>query len=334
MKTLVLALAAVCLVLAIAACGGGGAESAGPVPSVPVEAAAAPGDEPLTFELWFIGWNSGGGCCMVFSTSRTAKELGIPHAGAAFAVGPHVIEKLVEALIDGVSPAEEAYGYTSVLSHRPPGSSRLRLLGVSIENGIATLNLSSGFEIAAKSDPGVPKSNPGFGMLFSLAQIVYTVTQFPEIEGVRFAVDGWLTAVYSGRAILGDGARGGQPPGDGRELLDRPVTREDYEGAISWITIEAPMIGAEVASPIRIAGTANVETGRVIAQVVDAGGSILAEHVAIVTCGAACRGDFEIAVPFEVSERQSGEIRLRSEGPSCTTTLACSTHPIPVKLLP
>jgi hypothetical protein len=47
MKPLLLALSAACLALAVAACSGGGAESAGPVPSVPLEAepsATSPAD--------------------------------------------------------------------------------------------------------------------------------------------------------------------------------------------------------------------------------------------------------------------------------------------------
>ncbi len=61
MKPLVLALSAVCLALAVAACGGGGAKSAGPAPSLPVATApqaASPGNttgepaetEPMMFE--------------------------------------------------------------------------------------------------------------------------------------------------------------------------------------------------------------------------------------------------------------------------------------------
>jgi hypothetical protein len=41
MKPLALVLPAACLVLALAACGGSGAESAGPVPSAPVETGPA-----------------------------------------------------------------------------------------------------------------------------------------------------------------------------------------------------------------------------------------------------------------------------------------------------
>lgn len=227
MKKLVLALSAGCLALvAIAATpaflsGASGAQSAGPVPSVPVKTDA----ETPTFELWFIGDNYGP-CCTVLSVSRTAEELGIPHVGTDFAVGPHLIATLVKALFAGPSPKEAALGFMSPLpadTWLPPDT---WLLGVSIENGIVTLDLSSEF-----------KENRGSGFvglpgLFTLAHVVYTVTQFPEIEGVQFKLEGRPLHVPPGR----DPSLGPIPPGaeihEAEELLDRPVTREDYENAV------------------------------------------------------------------------------------------------------
>jgi uncharacterized protein YndB with AHSA1/START domain len=229
MKKLVLALAAAaaaCLaLLAIAATpailsSDGGAQSAGKVPSVPVKTGA----ETPTFELWFIG-GSNGACCVVRSTTRTAEELGIPHAGTDFAVGPHLIATLVEALLAGPSPKEHASGFGS------PGPADARLLGVSIENGIVTLDLSSEFS-ENRSFGGLPG-------LFQLAHVVYTVTQFPEIEGVLFKLEGRPLPVPAGT----DSAfRRGNPACDiheADELLDRPVTREDYENAVDHPTSSA-----------------------------------------------------------------------------------------------
>jgi uncharacterized protein YndB with AHSA1/START domain len=222
MKKLVLALSAACLGLfAIAATAAilddaSGAQSAGAVPSVPVETDA----ETPTFELWFMG-GSGGACCMVRSTTRTAEELGIPHVGTDFAVGPHLIATLVKALLAGPSPKEAALGFGGDVA-----GADSRLLGVSIENGIVTLDLSSEF-----------RGNEGSGFvglpaLFALGSVVYTVTQFPEIEGVRFKLEGRPLQVPPGR----DPSLGGILPGcaipEADELLDRPVTREDYKNAV------------------------------------------------------------------------------------------------------
>jgi uncharacterized protein YndB with AHSA1/START domain len=225
MKKVMLALSAACLALvAIAATtsilgGADGAQSAGPAPSVAVEAVSA---GMPTFELWFIG-GSGPACCLVRSTTRTAEELGIPHVGSDFAVGPHLIATLVKALLAGPSPKEAALGFGRPI---PIPGADSRLLGVSIENGIVTLDLSSEFrENRGSGFVGLP-------WLFQLAHVVYTVTQFPEIEGVQFKIEGRPLQVPPGR----DPSLGGILPGcaipEAEELLDRPVTREDYENAV------------------------------------------------------------------------------------------------------
>jgi uncharacterized protein YndB with AHSA1/START domain len=221
MKKLVFAVAVACLALvAIAATpailgADGGAQSAGKVPSVPVKTDA----ETPTFELWFIK-STRGACCLVRSTTRTAEELGIPHVGADFAVGPHLIATLVEAWLAGPSPKEAALGFSGDFA-----GADSRLLGVSIENGIVTLDLSSEF-----------RGNSGFvGLpaLFALGSVVNTVTQFPEIEGVLFKLEGRPLPVPAGsdhslRPVL----HGCDLP-EADELLDRPVTREDYENAVN-----------------------------------------------------------------------------------------------------
>jgi hypothetical protein len=204
MKKVVLAFSVACLALvAIAATtsilsGAGGAQSAGPAPSVPVEAVSA---QTPTFELWFI-YGSHGACCTVRSTTRTAEELGIPHVGTDFAVGPHVIATLVEALLAGPSPKEAALGFGGDFA-----GADSRLLGVSIENGIVTLDLSSEF-----------RSNRGSGFvglpaLFQLTDVVYTVTQFPEIEGVLFKLEGRPLPVPAGTdsALRGSSSTGRLP---------------------------------------------------------------------------------------------------------------------------
>ena len=226
MKTLVLALTSVCLVLALAACGGdSGAQSAGPAPSVPGRTAAG----MPTFELWFIH-GTHGSCCSVRSTTRTAEELGIPHVGADFAVGPHLIATLVEAVLVGPSPEEAALGFGSP---HPPDS---RLLGISIENGIVTLDLSSEFRHNRGS------SFVGLGGLHTLGSVVYTVTQFPEIEGVLFKLEGRPLPVPPGRDRSLEGILPGCDIHEADDLLDRPVTREDYENAVkqaSWEVLKS-----------------------------------------------------------------------------------------------
>jgi germination protein M len=143
----------------------------------------------------------------VFPTWRTAEELDLPPD--ARSQDPSAVEFVLEALIAGPSPEETANHFGSVID---PGT---RLLGVSIEQGIATVDIAS--ELASAAGGFSYQSGGGLVPLHRLSELVFTVTQFPAVRGVRFELDGRPVRVRSGKK-LGLGA-----------VLDRPVTRDDYE---------------------------------------------------------------------------------------------------------
>lgn len=220
-KALVRTLAAVALTLAVAGCGGG-AKSAGPVPTVTTDsgpetasaAAAAPptGSGPYVpyvvrqplFQLWFIGAGGPGPLQYVW---RTAEELDIPYTldevGLRPALGvPRMLELLVEGLRAGPSDDERAGGFED-------GPWDVRLLGISLDPlGVATVNLDA--------DPALWRYVRPYGV----AMIVFTLSQFPEVEGVKFEHDGRPVRVPVWVEF---------DPGD---LVDRPVTPADYVGAL------------------------------------------------------------------------------------------------------
>ena len=77
-----------------------------------------------------------------------------------------------------------------------------RLIDLELESGVATVDLSSEFERGAE----------GTLLALRVAQVVYTLTEVPEVLAVVFFVEGNHAPVLTG---------------DGR-LLERPVTRRDY----------------------------------------------------------------------------------------------------------
>jgi spore germination protein GerM len=85
----------------------------------------------------------------------------------------------IDQLLIGVTPAEAAAGLTSAFSSFT--ASQLR--GATIEEGVATLDFTSGFETT---------NNFSTTNLASvvLSQIDATVFQFEEIDGLEFEVDG------------------------------------------------------------------------------------------------------------------------------------------------
>jgi len=94
----------------------------------------------------------------------------------------------MKALLAGPSPAELAAGLrTSV----PAGT---KLLGISIKKGVATVDLTSQYQSGGGS----------LSMKARLAQVVYTLTQFPTVSAVR-AADFACASVALFRWLKNDG---------------------------------------------------------------------------------------------------------------------------------
>lgn len=81
----------------------------------------------------------------------------------------------LKALLSGPSPNEIKTGCKSYI---PPES---QLLGVSVKNGVATLNFSEDFQF---NPDGPDAAN------IQLMQIVYTATSFPTVNSVQFLIEG------------------------------------------------------------------------------------------------------------------------------------------------
>lgn len=281
---------------AVASCGAGsGAEAVGDVPSAPASPGAsgeapttsnpdAPietvGEEDLvTLEVWYT----------------KGESLHLTHV----TVGPTrgVGAAALDALLGG--PREQGVG-TAI----PAGT---RLLGLVIDEGIATVDLTSEFESGGGS----------LSMTIRLAQVVFTLTQFPTVEGIRFELDGRRVDVFSGEGIV----------------LDHPVTRKDYEELVPVIVVETPRPGDEVSSPVTVSGTANVFEANVTVLILDAAGNEIAHTFTTATCGTGCRGDFSVDVEYDVDSAQQGTIVVQDDDAAGTGTPPHQVH-IPVLLAP
>ena len=82
-------------------------------------------------------------------------------------------------LLLGVSPDESAAGFRSSFSSYTAG----QLRGATVERGIATLDLTSGFESTNNYSTSVLSA-------FVMGQIESTVFNFPEVQGIEFKIDG------------------------------------------------------------------------------------------------------------------------------------------------
>jgi hypothetical protein len=196
------------------------AGGAAPSASVNVRQPAQPlasGPPPDGFEVWFVRGYPGGGCCSVFPSRRKAEELEIPpelYDTIDWAKPDALLlEALIAALIAGPSPDEVAAANWGSVLH--PGT---RPLGISVDNGIVTIDIASDVDASA-----LGSSHDEYGMfatydwfnyedgggllpLHRLSQLVFTVTQFPSVEGVKFKLDGQPVEVRIGDPIGGDRA--------------------------------------------------------------------------------------------------------------------------------
>jgi hypothetical protein len=271
----VLAAAASLGVLA-ASCGADEPQSAGPVPSgtgagnagtstggtdtTPADTGEEPAtteERTVTVQAWFArpeleGRSDGDPKLFVVHRTIPATE-GI---GAA----------AVNELLAGPESIESAADVSTAV---PDGT---RLLGLNIANGLATVDLSSEFESGGGS----------LSMQTRLAQVVYTLTQFPTVKRVQFQLDGEPVRVFSGEGIV----------------LDKPVTRADYEELMPAILVATPAIGEEIARSVEVAGNANVFEANVTVLVETASGKELARDFTTATCGTGCRGDYSLTLSF------------------------------------
>lgn len=190
---------------------------------------------------------------------------------------PAVGTAAMNALLAGPTTVES--GERVVTSAVPDGS---RLLGLTIEDGIATVDLSSEFE-----------SGGGSASVFTrLGQVVFTLTQFPTVESVLFEIEGRPVTVFSSEGIV----------------LDGPVGRADYEDLLPAIFVDRPAYGASLGNPARVTGSANVFEATFIVTLLDGAGTTIAESQAMATCGTGCRGTFDVTLPYSIPEAAWGSL--------------------------
>lgn len=197
-------------------------------------------------------------------------------AGQAVAEGPFIAtahrlvaksraaaSSALRALLAGPLAREQGIGMRSALPH---GSA---LRGIAIDDGIATVDLSlPGGAVGRRT------------ALARLAQVVYTLTQFPTVQGVRFELDGRAVDSYGGVDA------------------SAPLDRADFEAVTPPIFVESPAPFDSVTAPLRVTGTADVFEATFSARLVTGTGAGLARKTVTASSGSGTRGNFSFGVSF------------------------------------
>ena len=306
MKVVIGALAvivAALLGIVAASCAAGrGAESAGPVPT------AAPGGDVAGTSAGTTGVvNQGGTSTSSGTATRVSYEVWFTRGESLFVVRrdepstPRIGTAAMESLLAGPTPREQA---ATVGSQIPADT---QFLGLNVADGIATVDLTSEFESGGGSA----------SMNMRIAQVVYTLTQFPTVKGVLFELDGQRVDVLGGEGVI----------------VDQPVTRKNYRDLLPAILVANPQIGTRVSNPVLVEGTANVFEANVTVEVVDESGNVVGSTFTTASCGTGCRGTFSVRVPYEVTSATRGLIIVHDDDAAGTGTPPHEVR-IPVVLTP
>ena len=194
-----------------------------------------------------------------------------------------VASAAMRALLEGPTAPEMATSpavYTAI----PDGTT---LLGITITDGVATVNLSKEFESGGGSE----------SMLQRLGQVVYTLTQFSTVDGVRFELDGTPTTTFGGEGVT-------FPP-DGR-----PIVREDFRDQLPAIFVDRPAWGASLGNPGTVGGLATVFEATFRMELRDATGTRLVDRQVMASCGTGCWGTFRTSLSYTVDSAQWGTLRV------------------------
>jgi hypothetical protein len=188
-----------------------------------------------------------------------------------------VARAAVEQLLAGPTTGE-LDGIPSITTTVPTGA---RLLGLTVSEGIAIVDLSGEFD-ATDDDAAVAQR---------IAQVVFTLSRFPTIHEVLFRQDGIDIEV---------------PTGDG-QLVSRPVAIGDYLEFAAAIHIEEPAYAGKGSNPLHVTGFGAVFEATFSYALTDDDGLIISEGFAMTNNGTGW-GGFDFTIEYEVDREQVGAL--------------------------
>jgi hypothetical protein len=249
------------LAAALAACGGGGEPSspATATATAPVSATSSPSPSPSPTPTGSPVGTTKLSVYFLRGEKLGVAERRVPQTKAVAAAA-------VRELCAGPSAAERAAGLGTAV---PAGTA---FGGVSISDGVALVDLSSAFENGGGS----------LSMTARVAQVVYTLTQFPGIKAVAFSLDGAPISTLGGEGVD----------------VAPPQQRADWVDFEPPIFVEIPGVGAALSSPFVLRGTASVYEGSFLAELRDDSGRRIVRAIVQASQGAPERGDFRKTVAF------------------------------------
>lgn len=222
---------------------------------------------------------------------------------------PQDISIFQAALIElsrGPFPSEQAVGLSTTFRN---GTDLLSGVDLDPATGVATVDYSANFLL----DITERDANPALTFARA-AQVVFTLTRFPEIQGVVITVEQQPFA----------------PLNETGEPIEGALDRSHVELLSPAILLESPTPWESVKSPLIVTGTSNTFEASLIYRLTGEDDEVLAEGPGMATSGTGTRGTFELEIPYTVDADGRGTLMLYES--SAVDGSEINTVAIPVQL--
>lgn len=210
------------------------------------------------------------------------------------AVGGAAVRALLQGPNEGELRASPAL-FTSI-----PGSTQL--LGLTIDAGVATVNLSKEFDTEHEAQSDRQR----------LAQVTFTLTQFASVTGVRFEIEGAPVTTFGTEGLS----------------LAQPVTRTSFPGQLPAIFVDRPAWGGVLGNPARLVGLADVFEAQFHFRILDAAGHSIADGSIKASCGTGCLGTFDATIPYTVSAAAWGTLQMYELSAANSSVVNLTEYPV------
>lgn len=211
-----------------------------------------------------------------------------------------VARAAITELIAGPT-ADERATTPAISGGLPDGT---ELLGLTIRDGTATIDFSE----------EVDDIGGTFGELSVLAQIVFTLTQFPTVDDVVLLIEGDAVEDFGSHGI-------GIAPS---------MDRADFFGGglVPEILIDDPAMFATAGSPMRVTGVGRLFEATADWALYDDDGLPLAEGFTMASEGGPGWGTFDFTISYEVDRSQLGTLMMWEESAEDGSRQHIAEHPV------
>lgn len=206
----------------------------------------------------------------------------------------------IELLIEGPT-ADEGAGTPAIHGGLPDGT---KLLGLTIADGVARVDLSREIEDIGGT----------FGETSVLAQLVFTLTQFPAVDEVVLLIEGEQVELFGSHGMD----------------VTPSLTRDGFlgSGLVAEILIDQPGFFDQADNPVLVTGIARAFEAVVQWALYDNDGLPLGEGFTMASAGGPDWGTFQFAVAYTVDTPQLGALIMWEGSAKDGTPIHLVEHPV------